>query len=168
MTTYKKGDNAKRIIYGILDYALTWGGPAGLIIYSYISEDTSTGFKISFTGILLLVALIFTAKAEFTKKYRNNYDTLLQALGNADTRADKDAISQKINALKTGNDIWNRVTLLLPFAVLFIVSYFGEIALGELNSMCGIILASMGAGSVFSVIRRPVNERYRIYRITKK
>lgn len=161
-------DKVKNIIYTLLDYGLTWGGPAGLVVYTYISEDTSTGFKLSFTGILLLIALVFTAKAQFTKKYRDNYDLLLQQLGLASSQDDKEAISKKIDNLKTTSDIYSRITLLLPFAVLYIVSYFGQMALAELQSVCGFVLLSMGAGSVFGVLERPVKERIKLQKILKK
>lgn len=161
-------DKAKYILYSVLDFAFTFGGTAGVIVYNYITPDNTWGYKLSFTGVVLVVFLILTAKAIFEKNYRRKYDTLLQQLAEAMTAEDKASISAEINKHKLKNDIYNRITLLLPFAILFIVTYLGSVALSNLHSTVGLILASMGAGSVFNVIKKPVGDRVSLEKITKR
>ena len=63
-------NKAQYILFSILDFGLTFGGTAGVIVYNYVSPANTTGFKITLSGILLVVILLFTAKAIFEKSYR--------------------------------------------------------------------------------------------------
>lgn len=161
-------DKAKYILYSILDFGLTFGGTAGVIVYNYITPTNSLGFKLTFTGIILVVALVLTAKAVFEKGYRQKYDTLLQQLSEAKGDETKAAISAELNKHKTKNYIYQRMMILLPFAILYVVTYLGATSLENLNGTVGLILASVGAGSVFNVIKKPVGERVKLDKITKK
>lgn len=161
-------DKAKYILYNILDFGLTFGGTAGVIVYNYVTPDNSLGFKLTFSGIVLVVALILTAKAIFEKHYREKYDMLLQQLAEAQTDEQKSAISAEINKHKTKNNIYQRLMLLLPFAILYVVTWLGATSLENLNGTVGLILLSMGAGSVFNVIKKPVAERVSLNKITKR
>lgn len=161
-------DKAKYVLFSILDFALTFGGSAAVIVYNYITPDNSLGYKLSFSGIVLVVFIVLTAKAIFEKNYRRKYDTLLQQLAEATTTEDKESISEAINRHKTANDIYNRITLLLPFAILFVVTYLGSVALSSLHSTVGLILTSMGAGSVFNVIKKPVGDKVQYAKLTKR
>ena len=58
--------------------------------------------------------------------------------------------------------------LLLPFAVLYAVSWFGAQSLESLRGCVGIILLSMTSGSVFNIIKKPVWERLQKNKILKK
>ena len=161
-------DKAKYILYSILDFGLTFGGTAGVIVYNYITPTNSLGFKLTFTGIILVVALVLTAKAVFEKGYRQKYDTLLQQLAEASDPVVKSTISEKINQHKRKNDIYQRAMLLLPFAILYIVTWFGARSLASLSSTVGLILACMGAGSVFNVLKKPVGEKVSLNKMTNK
>lgn len=161
-------DKAKYILYSLLDFALTFGGTAGIIVYNYITPTNSLGFKLTFTGIVLVVALILMSKAMFEKKYREKYDTLLQQLAEATTDEQKKAISDTINKHKMKNNIYQRMMVLLPFAILYVVTWLGATTLENLNGTVGLILASMGAGSVFNIIKKPVGEKLSLQKITKK
>lgn len=161
-------DKAKYILYSILDFGLTFGGTAGVIVYNYITPTNSLGFKLTFTGIVLVVALVLTSKAIFEKKYRAKYDTLLQQLAEATTDEAKKAISAEINKHKMKNNIYQRMMVLLPFAILYIVTWLGATSLESLNGTVGLILASMGAGSVFNIVKKPIGERVSLEKITRK
>ena len=58
--------------------------------------------------------------------------------------------------------------LLLPFAILYIVTWFGARSLASLSSTVGLILACMGAGSVFNVLKKPVGEKVSLNKMTNK
>lgn len=161
-------DKAKYILYTILDFGLTFGGSAGVIVYNYITPNNSLGFKLTFTGIVLLIALVLTAKTIFEKNYQRKLDQYLQQLATATDEATKSAINAEIEKHKIKNDIYQRLMVLLPFGILYIVTWLGATALSDLNGTVGLILASMGAGSVFNVIKKPVKERLDLAKITKK
>lgn len=161
-------DKAKYILYTILDFALTFGGTAGVIVFNYISPDNSVGFKITFTGIVLVVALVLTAKAIFEKRYREKHDTLLQQLAEATDTEVKAEISKSIESHKMAEYIYQRLMILLPFAILYIVCFLGQTTLANLQGSVGLILASMGAGSVFNVIKKPVADKVSFDKFKKK
>ena len=160
-------DKAKYLICNILDYAFTYGGSAAVIIYNYVSPANSASFKISFTGVILVIAMIFFMKASFEKHYREKHDTLLQQLAEATDPETKNKISKKINEHKIKNNIYQRLMLLLPFIVLFVVSWFGQIMLSSLRGTVGLILISLSAGSIMNIIKKPIKERIDLKKITK-
>lgn len=160
-------DKVKYWLYQVLDFAFTFGGTAGVILYNYLTPDTSTGYKLTLTGIILVVAVVLFAKAVFEKGYREKYDTLLQQLAEATDNESKAAISEAINKHKTANYIYSRLMLLLPFVILYVVTWLGATALSDLHGTVGLIMASMGIGSVFNIIKRPVADRVSLAKITK-
>ena len=161
-------DKAKYILFSLLEYALEFGGSAAVIVMNFIDETSSLGYKLTFGGIVLVIALLLYSKSAFEKSYREKYDTLLQQLAEATDEEVKAAISEKIKSHKMKNNIYQRITLLLPFAILYIVTYLGAVSLSQLQSTVGLILASLGAGSVFNVVKKPVAERISLSKITRK
>lgn len=161
-------DKAKYILYSLLDFGLTFGGSAAVIVYNYITPTNSLGYKLSFTGIALVICLILTAKAVFEKNYRRKYDTLLQQLAEAIDPEEKAKISKEINKHKRKNDIYQRLMVLLPFAILYVVTWLGATTLESLNGTIGLILVSLGAGSVFNIMKRPLAEKVSLQKIIKK
>lgn len=162
------GDKVKYIIYSLLDFGLTFGGTAAIIVYNYVTEDNSVGFKITLTGIILIITLLLTAKAIFEKHYRTKYDVLLQQLAEATYEADKKAISEAIDKHKLKNNIYQRLMILLPFVILYVVTWLGATSLDNLRGTIGIILASMGVGSVFNILKKPLAEQVSLNKIIKK
>lgn len=162
------GDKVKYIIYSLLDFGLTFGGTAAIIVYNYVTEDNSVGFKITLTGIILIITLLLTAKAIFEKHYRTKYDVLLQQLAEATYEADKKAISEAIDKHKLKNNIYQRLMILLPFVILYVVTWLGATSLDNLRGTIGIILASMGAGSGFNILKKPLAEQVSLNKIIKK
>lgn len=157
----------KYILYSILDYALSIGGTATIIVLNFIDKDSGLGYKLSLGGVVLVIALIFYCKGVFEKNYRRNYDTLLQQLAEALDTTAKEKISAKINELKIKNDIYQRITLLLPFAVLFIVTWLGAKSLEQLQASVGLILLSLGGGSIFNIIKKPTYDKLKLEKIIK-
>ena len=62
-------NKTKYLVYNILDWGLSIGGSAGVILYNYITPDNSLGFKLTFSGIVLLVTFLFVCKGIFEKQY---------------------------------------------------------------------------------------------------
>lgn len=161
-------DKAQYILYTILDFGLTFGGTAGVIVYNYVTPTNPLGYKLTLGGIILLIALVLTAKAIFEKHYREKYDTMLQQLAEATDPAVKQEISDKINEHKIKNNVYQRLMLLLPFMVLYLCTWLGATAFENLQASVGLILVSMGVGSVFNVIKKPVRERMNLAKTTAK
>lgn len=161
-------EKAQYILYSILDFGLTFGGTAGVIVYNYITPTNPLGYKLTLGGILLLIVLVFTAKAIFEKHYREKYDTYLQQLAEATDPDVKAEISDQINAHKIKNNIYQRLMVLLPFMVLYLCTWLGASAFENLQASVGLILVSMGVGSVFNVIKKPVRDRMKLAETTAK
>lgn len=157
----------KYIITNILDYVFTYGGTAGVVIYNCIAPDNSLGFKLSLGGIVILIALIFAMKSMFEKSFRRTYDTLLQQLAEA-TDDTKPAITKELESFKTKKNILDRIVVLMPFIVLYLFTLIGQVSFESLNGTVGFVLLSMGIGSVFNVIKKPLQEKYSLEKITKK
>ena len=164
MTAAKK----KYITYSILDFVLTFGGSGAVILYNYLVPDTSMGYKLSLTGIILFIAVLFIAKAVFEKHFRDNLDTMLQQLAEATDADVKAVISADINKLKTKQSIYERLMLLLPFIVLVFVTTIAIKWLEELRASVGLILVSMAAGSVFNVLKKPQGDAVRMENYKKR
>ena len=159
-------DKAQYILYSILDFGLTFGGTAGVIVYNYVTPTNPLGYKLTLGGIILLIALVLTAKAIFEKHYREKYDTMLQQLAEATDPAIKQEISERINQHKIKNNVYQRLMLLLPFMVLYLCTWLGATAFENLQASVGLILVSMGIGSVFNILKKPVKERMDLAKIT--
>ena len=161
-------DKVKYTLYSIFDFGFTFGGSAAVIVCNYVSKNNSAAFKITFSGIVLFVVLLLTAKAIFEKGYRNKYDRLLQQLAEATDEDAKKAISSAIDTHKRKNNIYQRLMVLMPFAILYVVTWLGAVSLSSLRGTVGLILASMGAGSVFNVLKKPVGDRVSLQKILKR
>lgn len=161
-------EKTKYIIYYIFDMLLTYGGTAGVIIYNYVSPDNSWGFKLSFSGIVLLICLVLFSKSLFEKKYQNTMNSYLQQLAQATDDAVKAEISKKIDQHKTTNYIYQRLMALLPFLILYIVSWLGATSLNSLRGTVGLILMSLGFGSIFNILKKNTFEKYKLEQIKNK
>ena len=158
---------AKYWLLNILDFIAAYGGTTGAIVINYVSEN-SAKYKITFTGIILIIAMLFTCKHIFEKSYRDKMDTYLQALASATDTAVKEEINKNIDSLKVKNDVYQKALLLLPFAIIYLLTYLGEKELNSLRGTTGVLLISLGAGAVCNVLKKPLYNQLKIEKITKK
>lgn len=154
------------ITFSILDFALTFGGSAAIIVYNFIAEN-SNKYKITLSGIVLITTLIFTAKAIFEKHYRDKLDSYLQQLARSTDNEVKEAISKKIDKLKMEQNIYSRLIIILPFFVVYLISYLGAVELDKLNGCTGFVMLSLIGGGVFNVLKKPAYDKYQLEKITK-
>ena len=161
-------ENKNYIAFSVLDFLFTFGGSGAVIVYNYCVPDNSNGYKLTLTGIILFIGMLFTAKAIFEKNFRDKLDSLLQQLAEATEPEVKKVISGKINAHKIKNSIYQRLMLLLPFIVIVFVTTVAMQWLEELQTSAGLILASLGAGSVFNVLKRPAGDKAKMEKYKKK
>ena len=161
-------DKKKYLACAIFDFLLTFGGSGAVIVYNYVTPENSAGYKISLTGIILVVAMIMVAKSIFEGNYRKKLDTYLQQLAEATDAEVKGAISKEINSLKTKQDIYERLVLLLPFVIILLLTTIAVKWLKDLQASVGLVTACIAGGSVFNIIKRPIKERVRLEKITEK
>lgn len=161
-------EKRKYIIYTILDFMFTYGGSAAVILYTYLVPETELGYKLSLTGIILFLVVLFSAKASFEKHYQEKLDGMLQQLAETTDPSVKNVITAEINSHKIKNSIYQRIMLLLPFVVLVFVTTVAIKWLENLRDAAGLILTSMGAGSVFNVLKKPQKEKLTMQKFIKK
>lgn len=152
-------NKGKYILYSVLEYLLTFGGTGAIVVFNYISPDTSTGYKLSFTGILLILVMVMVAKKMFEQSYQNKMNNYLQALATATDSSVKQQISADIDTLKTANMAYQKITTLLPLALMLVCCYLAIDYLEELTGVLEACLISMGGGSVFSVMKAPLKDK---------
>lgn len=157
----------KYVWANILDFVFTYGGSAGLIVLNYISEN-SNKYKLTITGIVLVVVMVFTCKHMFEKHFRSKMDTLLQALASVSDADEKKEINEQIDSLKMKNSIYNRIIIMMPFMIIYIISYLGEKELHNLRSTTGLLLTVLGIGGVFNVLKTPYYEKAQLEKIRNK
>lgn len=161
-------EKRKYIIYSVFDFVLTFGGSGAVILYNYLVPDTSMGYKLSLTGIILFIAVLFVAKAMFEKSYREKLDIMLQQLAEATDPTVKTVITEDIRKHKVKQSIYERLMLLLPLIILVFVTTVAIKWLEDLRASAGLILASMGGGSVFNVLKKPQAEKVQMQKYLKK
>lgn len=152
-------NKGKYILYSVLDYLLTFGGTAAIVIFNYIDPDTSTGYKLSLTGVLLILIMVFVAKSMFEHSYQNKMNDYLQALASTSDIAVKEQINADIEKLKIANATYQKITTLLPLALMLVCCYLAIDYLEELTGVLEACLLSMGGGAVFSVLKEPLKDK---------
>lgn len=159
-------NRGKYLLCNIFDWTLTWGGTAAVIVANYLEPYNPPSYKLTLTGIILVVALIFVGKANFERSYRKKYDNLLQQLAYVTNADDKEAINKKIEQLKIQNAVIDRVIMILPFVVVYVVTKLADYLLVSLGATAGLIIVSMGAGSIFNVVKQPYYDKAALEKIT--
>lgn len=161
-------NKTKYLIYNILDWGLSVGGSAGVILYNYITPDNSLGFKLTFSGIVLLVTFLFVCKGIFEKQYQKVTNGLLENLASETDPDVKTQIKNEIAKHETKNDIYNRLVVLLPFVVLLIVCSLGADVMKDMQGTIGFIIISLGGGSVFNILKKPVKKQLNADKMRQK
>lgn len=161
-------NKAKYIIYSVLEYALTFGGTGAVIVYNYVQPDTSLGYKLSFTGIVLIFVIVLVAKAMFEHSYQDKMNDLLQALASATDNSVKEELNNEIERLKVSNEIYQKITTLLPIAMMLAVCYLAIDYLTELTDVLEAILLALGGGGLFGVLKVPLGDKAAEERAQKK
>ena len=161
-------EKAKYILYTILDMCLTYGGTTAILVLNYIDKDTSLGYKLSLSGIVLVLLLVFFVKKQFESSYQEKVNTYLQQIATATDEDIKSDLAKELETYKVSKYIYNRIVMLLPFALAFVLTYLAVAWFEDLNTSLGVILISMGAGSVFNVLRQPVAEKAKMEKLKKK
>lgn len=161
-------NKTKYLVYNILDWGLSVGGSAGVILYNYITPDNSLGFKLTFSGIVLLVTFLFVCKGIFEKQYQKVTNGLLENLASETDPDVKTQIKNEIAKHETKNDIYNRLVVLLPLIVLLIVCSLGADVMKDMQGTIGFIIIALAGGSVFNILKKPVKKSLNAEKMHKK
>lgn len=154
--------------YELLDWGLSVGGTMGVIIYDWISPQNPPSYKIGILGIMLVIVFLFTCKYIFEKQYQKKTNELLESLATATDNEVKAEIKKQIKTHEMKNDIFIRLMMLLPFLVLSIVCAFSIQAMESLQGTVNMVLTTLGAGSVFNVIKKPLKKELNESQTLKK
>lgn len=149
----------KRLIFFLLHLLFSAVAPIVLVIvqYSSIGNDVSaTGFKISITGIMLLLFIFWTIKKLIIDKkladLKVQSNVMLADLKTKQNDAEIKALEKEIKTIKTIETVFNSILPLL-FIVLGIVACKAlEAQLIKLSATLGFMLISYVLGVVFNVL----------------
>lgn len=149
----------KRVVFFILHLAFSALIPIALVIVRYSNiGDTSeaVGFKISITGILLLIFIFWIIKKLFID--RKLADLKAQSnvmLADLKTKQDPDelaAIEKELKSIKTIEAVFGSIIPLL-FIIAAIIAFKAlEAQIVTLSSTLGLIAVSYAIGMVFNVL----------------
>lgn len=145
---------ARKIVFTVLEILFVAAVPAALIIWNYSTwGEGTTGFKISVTGILLLIVVFFVLKAVFLNRYlKRMSDRAAQHEADLKVETDEEKKENLRKALRTERSIEALLSYVMPlFAVagLYVLALVLESAAVRLSGTFGLCAASMVIGFVF-------------------
>lgn len=149
----------KRVAFFILHCLFSAVIPIALVIarYSTISNtNAAVGFKISITGVLLLIFAFWVIKKLFIDKRLNNLkeqsNIMLADLKTKQDPAELAAIEKALKSIKTIETMFNSIIPLL-FLLAAIVAFKAlEAQLIKLSATLGYIAVSYSIGLIFNIL----------------
>lgn len=145
---------ARKIVFTVLEILFVAAVPAALIIWNYSTwGEGTTGFKISVTGILLLIVVFFVLKAVFLNRYlKRMSDRAAQHEADLKVETDEKKKENLRKALRTERSIEALLSYVMPLlavAGLYVLALVLESAAVRLSGTFGLCAASMVIGFVF-------------------
>ena len=145
---------ARKIVFTVLEILFVAAVPAALIIWNYSTwGEGTTGFKISVTGILLLIVVFFVLKAVFLNRYlKRMSDRAAQHEADLKVETDGEKKENLRKALRTERSIEALLSYVMPLlavAGLYVLALVLESAAVKLSGTFGLCAASMVIGFVF-------------------
>lgn len=144
----------KKIAFTVLEVLFVAAVPAALIIWNYSTwGEGTTGFKISVSGILLLLVLFFVLKAVFLNRYlKRMSDRAAQHEADLKVETDGEKKENLRKALRTERSIEALLSYVMPLlavAGLYVLALVLESAAVKLSGTLGLCAASMVIGFAF-------------------
>lgn len=145
---------ARKIVFTVLEILFVAAVPAALIIWNYSTwGEGTTGFKISVTGILLLIIVFFVLKAVFLTRYlKRMSDRAAQHEADLKVETDEEKKENLRKALRTERSIEALLSYVMPLlavAGLYVLALVLESAAVRLSGTFGLCAASMVIGFGF-------------------
>lgn len=149
--------SAKKIVFMILEIVFTLVVPAALVIWNYSTwGEEANAFKISFTGILILIVLFFLFKYVFLNKWmRRMRDKATQHEADLKIETDEEKIENLKSELKKERTIEAVLNYILPILVclaIVIIAECLESAMVTLSGTFAWCTVSILIGGIFSVL----------------
>ena len=146
-----------RWIYFILELLFIGGVPALLIVLNYASwNEAATGFKIGFTGILLLIIVYFILKKlVFKQRIEKMKAALTQHEADLAVENDPEKIENLVAEVRKGKTIetiMNYIPVFLILIGIYLMAQALEKASVVLSGTIGFVLASVMIGFLVSII----------------
>lgn len=149
----------KRLAFFLLHIAFSAVVPIALVVTRYSTIGNARGalgFKISITGVLLLIFIFWTVKKLFIDRkladLKAQSNVMLADLKTKQDPAELAAIEKELKGIKTIEAIFSSVIPLL-FIVAAIIAFKAlEAQLVTLSATLGYIAISYGVGLVFNIL----------------
>ena len=146
-----------RWVYFALELLFLGAIPALLVILNYASWSTeATGFKIGFTGIILLVVVFLVLrKLVFKQRLEKLKTALNQHEADLDVENDPEKIENLVGAVRKGKTIetiLNYIPVFLVLIGIYLMAQALEKAAVVLSGTVGFCLVSVLIGFVISII----------------
>lgn len=142
----------KKHIFGLLNFIFTVIAPFVIICIAYVSErDYPKTLKVSFGGlILLLIAGIVTIRF-LVKRFDRKKTDLIAEIAKEFDMDEKKQLVRKYDRMRLLQAVYDRLTLILPFLVLFLLIGYILAAGQKFRAVLGLIIISMVVGGVFAL-----------------
>lgn len=148
----------RKLIYSICETFFLAVAPIALIIYQYgFVEKTSTSFKLSILGcILLFVAFLCAKKFIFAKRledWRAQYNVWMADYKTETDEVKKVALKEQIQKYNTITVILRSIVPILLFVFVGVLAEAVEAEMIRLSAVANIIALFYLFGTFFSVLR---------------
>lgn len=142
----------RKHIFGLLNLIFTVIVPFIIISVAYVSErDYPKMLKVSFGGlILLLVAGIVTIRF-LVKRFDHKKTDLIAEIAKEFNVDEKKQLIHKFDRMRLLQALYDRLTLLLPFLILFLLIGYILTTGQTFRAVLGLIIISMCIGSIFAL-----------------
>lgn len=149
----------KKVIYFILEFMFVCVVPLVLVILNYSNIGNTkeeTGFKITITGIMLLIMALFVLKKMFINRITDNINHQVNHLI-SELKIENDEykisnIERNLKNLKTVQAILNSILPLLLFVCFIICAKALESQIIKLSSVLGLMFISYLFGFIFAIL----------------
>lgn len=149
----------KRVVFFVLHLLFSAVVPIALVIarYSTIGNTNgAVGFKVSITGILLLIFVFWVIKKLFIDRklesLKAQSNVMLADLKTKQDPAELAALEKELKSIKTIEAIFSSIIPLLYLAAGFVAFKALEAQLVKLSATLGYITVSFFIGLVFNVL----------------
>ena len=148
----------RKLIFSICEIFFVAVAPILLIIYQYgFVEKTSTGFKLSVLGVILLfVAFLCAKKIIFAKKledWRVQYNVWMADYKTETDEAKKLALKEQIQNYNVLNVVVRSIVPILIFIFIGILAEAVEAEMIRLSAVAGLTTMFYLIGCIFSVLK---------------
>lgn len=146
-----------KLVYTILELVFFAVVPIVLVVYQYgYVEETSTAFKLSLTGIILLALVFYGIKKIFLDRrlqdWEAQYNNYVSAYKIETDEAKKQRAKEEIQKYRTVTVLIRAIIPMLVFVLIQVLARAVEQRMITLYSLSGLISVSFFVGLIFSVL----------------